>query len=202
MPEEAQENIEQAKQINIGTWISKAWDMVTADLANFLILGLIFAVIVGVASTTAIGQFLVIGPLSVGFYLIIFNRMRGQEINIGDIAKGFNFFVPAVLANILISAFVAVGLALCIIPGLLIAALYLFTYAFILEKNLDFWEAMEASRKVIKDHLFEMTIFVLLLALINFVGILLCAVGVVFTIPLTAAATAIAYDDLVGIEKG
>lgn len=201
MPEE-QGNVEQAKQINIGTWVSKAWDLVTADLANFLILGLIFAVIVGVAATTAIGQFLVIGPLSVGFYLIIFKRMRGEELNVGDIAKGFNYFVPSVLANILISAFVAIGLALCIIPGLLIAALYLFTYAFILEQKLDFWEAMEASRKVLKDHLFEMTIFVLLLGLINFVGVLLCGIGVIFTIPLTTAATAIAYDDLVGIDKG
>lgn len=201
MPEE-QGNVEQAKQINIGTWVSKAWDLVTADLANFLILGLIFAVIVGVAATTAIGQFLVIGPLSVGFYLIIFKRMRGEELNVGDIAKGFNHFVPSVLANILISAFVAIGLALCIIPGLLIAALYLFTYAFILEQKLDFWEAMEASRKVLKDHLFEMTIFVLLLGLINFVGVLLCGIGVIFTIPLTTAATAIAYDDLVGIDKG
>ncbi len=201
MPEESKEHMEQAKQVNIGTWISKAWDMMTADLASFLILGLIFALVVGVASTTGIGQFLVIGPLSVGFYLIIFARMRGQDINIGDIAKGFNYFVPAVLANILIFAFVSIGLALCIIPGLLVAALYLFAYVFILEKKLDFWEAMEASRKVVKEHLFEMTIFVLLLGLINLVGVLLCAVGVVFTIPLTFIATAIAYDDLVGIEK-
>ena len=80
-------------------------------------------------------------------------------------------------------------------------ALYIFTPAFIAEKNLDFWEAMEASRNLAKEHLFEMVLFVIILGLINIAGFLLCGVGLLFTLPLTYAATAIGYDELVGIEK-
>lgn len=189
------------KDINIGNWISRAWDMVTEDLGSFIILGLIYSVIIGVTSGTVIGEFLVIGPLSVGFFFVIFEKIRGKDINIGDIAKGFNFFVAAVLSNILISIFTGIGFVFCIIPGIIIAALYLFAPAFIVEKKLDFWEAMEASRKLVKDHLFEMILFSIILGIINFVGALVCVVGLLFTIPLTFAAMAIAYDDLVGVER-
>lgn len=189
------------KQVNLGNWISRAWDMVTADIGNFIILGLIYIVVIGITSGTVIGEFLVIGPLSVGFFFVIFEKIRGKDIKIGDIAKGFNYFVAAVLSNILISVFTIIGFIFCIIPGIIIAALYLFTPAFIVEKNLDFWEAMEASRKLVAGHLFEIIIFTIVLAFINFVGVLLCGIGVIFTVPLTFAAMAIAYDDLVGIEK-
>ncbi len=189
------------KEINLGNWISRAWDLITDDLGAFAILGLIWVIIVGVTSSTVVGGFLVMGPLTVGLFLVTFDKMRGKSVNIGDIAKGFNFFVAAVLADILIWVFVGIGFAFCIIPAFIIAGLYIFTPAFIADKNLDFWQAMEASRKLAKDHLFEMILFAIILGLINFVGFMLCFVGLIFTIPLTKAAIAIAYDDLVGIEK-
>ena len=195
------DGVVETKQVNLGNWISRAWDMVTADLGSFIILGLIYIVIIAITSTTIIGELFVIGPLSVGFFFVIFEKIRGKDINIGDIAKGFNFFIAAVLASILVLLFTFVGFVLCIIPAFIIFALYIFTPAFIVEKNLDFWEAMEASRKIVMDHLFEMIIFVIILSLVNIVGFLLCGIGVFFTAPLSFAAVAIAYDDLVGVEK-
>ncbi len=199
---ESKKNTEASKaQINLGSWISRGWDMISADLGSFILLGLIYVAIIGIASSTVIGEFLVIGPLQVGLFIVIFSKMRGNPVNIGDIAKGFNFFVAAVLSNILIGVFSTIGFLLCIIPGIIVVALYIFTPAFIAEKNLDFWEAMEASRNLAKEHLFEMVLFVIILGLINIAGFLLCGVGLLFTLPLTYAATAIGYDELVGIEK-
>ena len=192
---------EQKKQPNLGSWISRGWDIISADIGTFLLLGLIYIVIVAIASSTVIGQFLVIGPLQVGLFFIIFEKIRGNPVSVGDIAKGFNFFVSAVLSSILIGVFSAVGFLLCIIPGIIVMALYIFTPVFILEKNLDFWEAMEASRKATKDHLFEMVLFVVILGLINFAGVLVCGIGVIFTLPLTYAAVAVGYNELVGISK-
>ncbi len=190
-----------SKQVNIGSWISRGWDIVTADMGSFLLLGLIYIVILTVASSTVIGEWLVIGPLQVGIFYIIFEKMRGKPINIGDIAKGFNFFIAAVLSNILISIFSAIGFLLCIIPGLIIMALYIFAPPLIVEKNLDFWAAMEESRKVAKEHLFELTLFLFILALINLVGVLVCGIGIIFTLPLSFAAIAVGYDELIGVEK-
>lgn len=188
-------------QANLGNWISRGWALVTEDFGTHLLLGLIYIAIISVASATAIGVFIVIGPLNVGFFIIFFEKLRGRPINIGDIGKGFNFFVAAVLSNIIIGVFASIGYILCIIPGIIIQALYLFVPAFIAEKNLDFWGAMEASRNVIKKYVFEISIFIILQGIFLILGFLFCCVGLLFAIPLCFAMTAAAYEDLVGLEK-
>ncbi len=187
-------------QVNMGKWISQGWDLIFSDIGFYLMLGIIYLAVVIVASGTGIGGFIVDGPLRVGLFYVLFQRMRGLPATIGDIGKGFNFLIAAVIANILIDVFVLVGFVFFIIPGIILTALYLFTFAFIVEKNLDFWAAMEASRKVIKNHLFEMSTFVILLTIIMLIGILACLVGVLVTTPLCFAAIAFAYKDLVGLE--
>jgi len=187
--------------INMGKWIREAWDMIFADLGFFLLLSVIYIVIISIASSTVIGEFIVVGPLTVGFFYIIFQKMRGETVDVGDIGKGFNFFAAAVLSNILIIAFISIGFIFLIIPALVIGALYMFTPAFIIEYNMDFWQAMEASRKIVSKHLFELSVFVLLLVIISIVGILFCLVGVFITTPLCLAATAFAYNDLVGLKE-
>jgi len=172
-----------------------------SSLADFVLLALIYVVVVAVASSTAVLEFLVIGPLNVGFFYIILEKMRGRPIRIGDISKGFNFFLAAVLSNIIVTFFISVGFVFCIIPGLIVTAIYIFTPIFILEKDMDFWMAMEASRKVVSEYIFEMTVFVLVLGIILFIGFLLCGVGVLVALPVVMAATAFAYDEMVGISK-
>jgi len=190
----------QPVQVNMGQWLSAGWNLVMANLGSFIVLTLIYLGIVVVASSTAVGYFLVYGPLTVGFYLIIFSRMRGQPFNIGDIAQGFNFFVPAVLANLVMAIFISMGLLFCIIPGLILMAAYLFVYPLILEKKMDFWTAMETSRKAALGHLFELTIFVIVLGILLLLGVLFCGVGALIAIPWVNAATAYAYRDFFGLE--
>jgi len=185
-------------QVNMGGWISKAWDLVFSDIGIILLVTLLYVVIIAVASATVVGEFIVIGPLTVGFFIILYKRLRDKPVQIGDIGKGFNFFAAALLSNILISVFVSIGLVFCIIPGLVIAGLYMLTPAFVADKKMDFWAAMEASRKVTSKFIFEFSVFVIVLGFINFLGAIVCGVGLLVTIPLTIAAQVIAYDELVG----
>ena len=188
-------------QVNMGNWISRGWDMTFSDIGPIILISFIYLVVIAVASSTLIGEFVVIGPLNVGFFFLFFKKIRGQKIDIGDIGRGFSFFVAAVLSQIIISVFVSIGFIFCIIPGIVVSALYIFAPALIVEKKLDFWQAMEASRKIVSHYLFEMSIFVIVLGFINLLGVLLCGVGVLISIPITFGAMAAAYDDLVGIEN-
>jgi uncharacterized membrane protein len=99
-----------------------------------------------------------------------------------------------------ISLFVFGGSLLCVIPGLVLAAMYKFTFLFIVDKRMDFWPAMQASHAVVRNDYFGFTMFLLLMALVNFLGVLCCVVGVLITIPVTLAAITIAYQELVGID--
>lgn len=187
-----------SSEVTIGQWLTRGWEIVSDELGNFILLTFIYLVLIIALSFTLLGELLISGPLTAGYFIIIFNKIKGRPFYIGDIAKGFNFFIAAVLADILISVFVTIGFFFLIIPGIIIWALYMFTFPFIVEKNLDFWSAMEESRKLISKNLFEFSVFAFIQLILLFVGFLLLGVGLLFTIPLIMAATACAYKDLVG----
>ncbi len=128
-------------------------------------------------------------------------RLTGRPADFGDFFKGFNFFVPALVAFLLIWVFTGLGMILCIIPGLVIAAMYNFTYLFIVDKRMDFWPAMEASHAVVKNDYFGFTMFVVLAILVNLLGLLCCVVGLLVSYPVTIAAITIAYKEIVGIDQ-
>jgi uncharacterized membrane protein len=178
-----------------GRWIGEGWEMVKADWVNFIVMSLLFSVISG-----ALPPFLQ-GPMMVGFHLVCMKKMLNRPTEIGDLFKGFNFFVPALVASLLISIFTTVGLLLCIVGALVVSAMYGFTYLFILDKRMDFWPAMQASHAVVKNDYFGFTMFVLLIGLVNLLGLLCCIVGIFLTIPIGIAATTVAYKELVGFEQ-
>ena len=88
-----------------------------------------------------------------------------------------------------------------IIPGLVIAAMYKFTYLFIVDKRLEFWPAMQASHNVVRHDYFGFTMFLILAFLVNVLGFLCLVVGLLVTVPVTFAAVTIAYKELVGFDQ-
>ena len=175
-----------------GRWIGAGWQLVKADLGNIILVSLIFCLISGVP--------LIGGALVAGFHIYFIKRLMGRPAEFADLFKGFNFFVPTLVASIVISLFVFGGTLLCIIPGLVVAAVYKFTYLFIVDKRMDFWPAMQASHAVARNDYFGFTMFLLLTALVNLLGFLCCIIGLLVTIPVTFAAITIAYQELVGFD--
>jgi len=103
------------------------------------------------------------------------------------------------LMGILVGAFEAIGFMLCILPGFIVMAWYLFAPAFVMDKRMDFWQAMEASRTLVQKYLFEFVLFILVQIIIILLGLLCCVIGVLVALPVCMAATACAYRDLVGL---
>jgi len=187
-----------ASPINMGRWISEGWNLVNQDLGFFAVLTLVFLVITIVAGSTVLGLVL-LGPLQAGYFYILLQKLQGRPATIGDIGRGFDVFIPAMLMGILVGAFEAIGFMLCILPGFLVMAWYLFAPAFVMDKRMDFWQAMEASRTLIQKYLFEFVLFVLVQIIIILLGLLCCVIGVLVALPVCMAATACAYRDLVGL---
>jgi uncharacterized membrane protein len=126
----------------------------------------------------------------------------GRRAEFADLFKGFNFFVHALVASILIGVFVFLGTLCLIIPGLVVAAMYKFTYLFIVDKRMEFWPAMKASHAVVRNDYFGFTMFLILAFLVNVLGFLCLFVGLLVTIPVTFAAITVAYREIVGFEPG
>ena len=181
-----------AVQAAAGRWLGEAWNLVMADVGSYAIIALLFIVLNSVP--------LIQGALIAGFHIYTIKKLLGRNPQISDFFQGFNFFVPTLVASLLIGLFTFLGTLACIIPGLVIAAMYKFTYLFIVDKRMDFWQAMQASHAVVKNDYFGFTMFLILAFLVNVVGALCLFVGLLVTIPMTFAAITVAYREVVGFE--
>ena len=182
-------------EVHAGRWVSEGWALVTADLGNYLLIALLFAVV-----SSAVPVILQ-GPMIAGLHIFTMKKLMGRRAEFADLFTGFNYFVPTLVASILIGVFVFAGTLLCVIPGLVVAAMYKFTYLFIVDKRMDFWPAMQASHAVVKRDYVGFTLFLLLLVLVDILGVLCCVVGIFVAIPVTFAAITVAYKEIVGFEQ-
>lgn len=176
-----------------GKWIGEGWELVKADMGTYVLISLIFCLLNGVP--------FIQGALIAGFHIYTMKKLMRRPAEFGDLFKGFNFFIPTLVASLLIGLFTFFGTLLCIIPGLVVAAMYKFTYLFIVDKNMDFWPAMQASHAVVKNDYFGFTMFLLLAVLVNILGALCCVVGLLVSVPVTFAAITVAYKEIVGFEQ-
>ncbi len=180
-------------RVTAGRWIGAGWDLVKADMGAYALAALVFCLLSSVP--------FIQGALITGFHIYTMKKMTGRRADFGDLFKGFNYFIPTLVATLLIGAFTFIGTIFCIIPGLVVAAALKFTYLFIVDKRMDFWPAMQASHAVVKQDYFGFTMFLILAFLVNVLGLLCCVVGLLVTFPLTIAAITVAYKEIVGFDQ-
>ena len=91
---------------------------------------------------------------------------------------------------------VALGFVCLILPGIYLAVGYSFAYLRATDRQVSFWDAMEASRKTVTHHWWS--VFGLLLLGIPFaiLGLVCLGVGILVAMPLIMGALAYAYEDL------
>ena len=181
-------------QARPGHWVGAGWQIVKADIGTFIVLTLVFTVLNGMV------PMILQGPLIAGFQIFCMKKLLNRRTDFADLFKGFNFFVPALVASLVIMLLVGCGTLFCIVPGLVVAAMYKFTYLFIVDKRMDFWPAMQASHAVVKNDYFGFTMFLLLMVLVDILGAVCCLVGLLVAVPVTIAAVTVAYKEIVGFD--
>ena len=93
-----------------------------------------------------------------------------------------------------------IGFILLIIPGIYLSVGYLFVTMLIIDKRMQFWQAMETSRKIVTKKWWSFLGLIILLGLLNFVGALLLGIGLLVTVPWSVCILGAAYADIVGLE--
>jgi len=191
-------------RVDIGDWFSRSWRLLQEDF--WLLMGATGVILIlsfGVASLPAIGPAAIV-PLSfvlLGSLCWLFlKRIRGLSADMGDAFAGFTMaFVPLILGGLVAGVLTLAGLALCIVPGIyLIVIWWGFVPLLIIDKRLDFWPAMELSRKVVHQHWWQVAALVLCVVAVGLSGLLVFLVGVLLTMPLAVAVLVFAYQDIFG----
>jgi hypothetical protein len=86
----------------------------------------------------------------------------------------------------------------CLLPAIFLTVNWIFTLWLVIDKGLGFWPAMGASWKMVRKHWWLVFVLFVIVFVLNFVGALLCCVGLLFSMPLTLGATAQAYETIFG----
>jgi uncharacterized membrane protein len=104
-----------------------------------------------------------------------------------------NIILEIVILKLLVLAAVIIGL----VSMIAVFALYLFPLFLIIDRKMDFWEAMEESRKKAQQDLLGFFGFTLVIFFICTAGMFVgCGLGMLIAYPFTWCATAVAYREL------
>lgn len=192
-----------ALTIDVQDYIRKGWEMFREHIGEFVGFTLIIFVVSALSSKFDFAGSLVFSALAAPFYagygIAAFRLASGQTFQFGDFFKGFNYFLPLFLAGLASGLLVSIGFVLLIIPGIYLAVGYMFATFLIVDYRMEFWEAMETSRKIITKNWFAFFGFAFALFALNLLGALALGVGLLVSVPVTSCAAAIAYKEIIGL---
>ena len=106
-------------------------------------------------------------------------------------------FLPQIfILNLVQCIFLWIGLILLVIPFFYLAVSYIFSSQYVLFRGKTFWDAMEASRKLVGRNWFEAAFFSFLLMLLALSGLLFLGIGILVTGPLATIVIYYAFKDI------
>jgi predicted Ser/Thr protein kinase len=147
----------------------------------------------------AVLMMLIWGPLSSGLCLYFLRKIRGETSTIEIAFSGFGTrFLDLFLAGFAVSVFTAAGFACLVLPGIYLLIAWSFALPLVIDQGLDFWTAMQLSRKVVTRRWWKFFSFALLLLLLSAAGTLAFGIGVLVTVPVALASMMYAYEDVFG----
>jgi hypothetical protein len=212
MTNSPQDIVDRNYSLNIGNYFGRGWDLFkqyALPFIGFLVLVIAFGVVAsklpfplgnnengqgGIVSS-------ILSPIFMaGFYIVAFKLAKGRSVTFSDFFRGFNNFLQIFLTNWVGSLLIVIGLILLVIPGIYLMVAYFFAIPLVIEKRLDFWTALETSRKVVTKQWFSFLGFGLLLFLVNLAGACLLGLGLLVTVPWTFCMITAAYEDVVGLN--
>lgn len=205
--------------------IKEAWDKTSGMKAPFwgaaLLIGLGLMVLMSVlsgilgiavlAGGTAAGigaSFLIkiiiialLYPFMAG--IIMFGVRRSVDLPI-TYTQAFGYFgktIPLLIAGILITIGTMLGFMLLMIPGIYLSIAWVLAIPLIVEKDMDSWSAMEASRKAITKHWFKVFFTYFLMVIIYFISIIPFGIGLIWTLPMMTNVSGILYRTIFGVNE-
>ena len=163
----------QPPQLRIVDCIERAWALLKANFGLLFGASLIYGLISLCQLIPGIGfiYWIFKGVFQGGLYLVFIRCIRGQPAAVGDVFAGFSVaFVQLLLAGVVGGLLSALGFCCCFLPGIYLFIAWTFGVPLVVDKKLEFWSALELSRKVVTRVWFEVFGLTLLVFLPSIVG--------------------------------
>lgn len=189
--------------VDIGNALKRGFDLYKENITTLLIATLLASII----SVVTVG--ILAGPMTAGLTLITLRLVDRQEPKpeIGDLFKGFSFFVPTLVYVILLVVAQLIGsfiLRLFPFIGVLLSSLFsmalntavLFAMFYIVDQKMDVVAAIQKSFDVVKTNFWVFLGLSIVAGVVSSLGIIACVIGVIVTAPMYLSTISIVYRDL------
>jgi hypothetical protein len=139
---------------SIGSCLRRSFSLLQRDFGVLAgatcLIWLIETVLMFVPIVGALVAWLLGGIFYGGLFMVYLKRIRGEDAAIGDAFSGFRIStVQLLLAGLLTSLLGTLAMLCCLIlPGIYLMVAWCFSLLLVMDRQLEFWSAMELSRKV------------------------------------------------------
>jgi hypothetical protein len=158
-------------QVQVGECLSRGWELLRTNFALLFGASLVYWGIAFACSLNLITQLMYsvcYGVFAGGLYMVFLKRLRGQRAVVTDVFSGFKLGVAQLLLSGFLSMFLgSLGFCCCLVPGIYLLVAWKFCVPLVADRGMEFWSAMELSRKVVTKVWFE-TLGLILLAYLPF----------------------------------
>lgn len=139
-------------------------------------------------------------PLVIGFWKGIKKEYEGGKAEIADLFSAFDLFVPGLLNYGVASVIVAIGSAMCYLPGIIVFPLIPLSLYFLVRGDTKGFNALKKSIDLlIKNPI--LILFCFIFHIVGMLGLIICLVGVFATSPLSMCATYKLFQQAIGEDK-
>lgn len=208
----ARQVLAQDYNLDIGHCLRRGWALVLGNFWPIVGISALMWVLLGIAHSAGIAVtsghdrpngggsilgLLLSGPLLGGLYFYFLQKIRGQPVTIETAFSGFsNRFLHLFLGSLVSMLLTGLGFLCLILPGVYLWIAWTFTLPLVMDKRLDFWSAMELSRKMVTRHWWKLFGFILILCLLHLAGLVVFCVGFFIAAPIAMASLMYAYEDV------
>jgi len=184
-------------KITVGSSYGNGWRQLWKNFLELFLIGIIGFVIgipagMGSWSQGAAAAFLsllgtaysilIVNPVDYGVSFSYLKASRGDTLEIKNMFEAFQNYWNAVLAGLLVSVIVVIGLVVLIVPGIIFACKLVFTPYLVVDRKITVIEAVKGSWRMTSGYAWKVFLIGLLAIPIVIAGLICFGVGVIISI--------------------
>lgn len=196
--------IQNGYQFDLGEYLNRGWELVKQEIGAYIgFTAIVFfgAMIISLIPFIGSLALMIVGPpIYAGFFIYTRKVATGEERSFNDFFSGFDMTLQLVLLGLVSGILIGFGFVLLIIPGIYLAIAYMLANQLVIFQKMEFWPAMEASRKIVTKNWGNFFLLALVMGLISLAGTLVLFIGLLLAIPYVYCIMYAAYEDIVGFD--